>query len=263
MKIALVKNWIILGILLFSCQLYGQSEPEFRRTDVVYLKSGSIFRGQIEAYEIGGDLKLRIDTNKIMTITDDMIKRIVQESIEGEKPIQVETIKETRAYAFRENGLHFVTTIGYIGGNDQFGKYTDGFNAHFQSIYQFNRLLGTGLGLGVDFYNVNLGSIAPIYATMRGYLKAKNVSPYYQLAAGYGIPIINDETSGFTSSKGGYYLAPELGFRFNGSADTNFTMGLGLQWQKASYTLDFNDTISNNVDSYTFRRFNFKIGILF
>ncbi len=259
MKLTFIKNWLIIGILLFSCQLLGQNEPEFRRTDVVYLKNGSIFRGQVEAYEIGGDLKLRMDAHKVMTIPAMAIKKIVQELTETEKSTQV----ETTVYAFRENGLHFVTTIGYIGGNDQFGNYKDGFNAHFQGIYHFNRLIGTGIGVGIDFYNVNLGSIVPIYATMRGYLKAKNVSPYYQLAAGYGIPSINDETSGFTSSKGGYYLAPELGLRFGGSADTNFTMGLGLQWQKARYTLDFGDTISNNIDSYTFRRFNFKIGILF
>lgn len=260
MKIATIKNWLLLGILLFSSQLFSQIAKEFLRTDVVYLKNGSVFRGQIEVYEIKGNLELRINVDKVMTISATSIKKIVQEPTEAEKSNHTKTEKP---YAFREKGLHFITTIGYIGGNDQFGNYTDAFNAHFQSVYQFNRLIGTGLGVGVDFYNVNLGSILPIYATTRGYLKAKNVSPYYQLAAGYGVPINDDESSGFTSSKGGYYLAPELGFRFGGSAETNFTMGLGLQWQKATYTLDFGDTISNNKDTYTFRRFNFKIGMLF
>lgn len=263
MKLASIRNWLLFGILLFSSQVFSQIVETFRRTDVVYLKNGSIFRGQIESYEIDNALQLRIASDKVMVIEAKSIKRIVQESTEAEKMAEVQAEKIIKPYTFRENGLHFHTAIGYIGGNNQFGGYTDAFNIHFQSIYQFNRLIGTGLGIGVDFYNVNLGSILPIYVSTRGYLKATNTSPYYQIAGGYGIPIIEGETSGFTASRGGYYLAPEFGFRFGGTADTNFTMGIGLQWQKATYILDFADTVSKNEDTYTFRRFNFKIGILF
>lgn len=258
-----LKNWLLCCALLFSCQLFGQSNQELLRPDAVYLKNGSIFRGQIIFYEIGNELKLRIAPNNIMVIKARNIKKIVQEPTPAEKAAQLNTPEKAPSiYAFRENGLHFATTIGYIGGNNQFGNYTDAFNVHFQGIYQHHRLIGTGIGIGVDFYNVNLGSIIPIYGTVRGYLKAKNVSPYYQLAAGYGIPI-DSESNSFTESSGGYYLAPELGFRFGGSAETNMTVGLGLQWQQATYTQDFGDTISKNEDEYTFRRFNFKIGILF
>jgi len=40
-------------------------------------------------------------------------------------------------------------------------------------------------------------------------------------------------------------------------------VGVGLTWQKATYITDFGDEISRNVDTYTFRRFNLKIGVLF
>ena len=122
--------------------------------------------------------------------------------------------------------------------------------------------MGAGMGVGIDFYNVNLGTIVPVYGEVRGYLRAKNVSPYYQLAGGYGFPIVN-ENSNFSDKKGGYYLAPTLGIRFGGSADENFTIGLGLQWQKAKYKTDFGDGISGIEDTYTFRRFNLKLGMLF
>jgi len=263
MKVVIKKHWLLFLILLFTSHLFGQNNQEFLRPDVVYLKNGSIFRGQIVFYEIGDELKLRITENNIMVIKAKNIKKIVQEPTPEEKAAQLNTSEKAPSiYAFRENGLHFSTTIGYIGGNNQFGNYTDGFNVHFQSIYQHHRLIGTGIGVGVDFYNVNLGSILPVYGTVRGYLKEEKVSPYYQIAAGYGIPINND-SRGFTDSNGGYYFAPELGFRFGESAATNMTIGLGLQWQQATYTQDFGDTISKNEDEYTFRRFNFKIGILF
>ncbi|MFK7980226.1 MAG: hypothetical protein AB8G86_09620 [Saprospiraceae bacterium] len=263
MKKAIIRNWLLFGILLFSSQVFSQIAETFRRTDVVYLKNGSIFRGQIEVYEKDKELQLRIATDKVMVIEAKSIKKIVQESTESEKAAQVQTAKVIKPYAFKERGLHFHTAIGYIGGNNQFGDYTNAFNVHFQSIYQFNRLIGTGLGVGVDFYNVHLGSILPIYVSTRGYLKASSISPYYHLAGGYGIPVIQGETSGFTATKGGYYFAPEFGFKFGGTKETSFTMGIGLQWQKATYILDFADTISKNEDTYTFRRFNFKIGILF
>lgn len=257
---SILKNVVLILALLFSSQLIAQSSDKFVRTDVVYLKNGSIFRGQIELYEHGKELRLRLDENQVIIFEAKNIKKIVQ--IANESETEEKELKYKKSYEFREKGLYFHSSLGYIGGNNLWGTYIDGFNVHAQAGYQFNRLIGAGLGTGVDYYNIGLGSIIPIYGTARGYLKKSNVSPYYQLAAGFGIPIEN-ENSGFTESKGGYYLAPELGFRFGASNEANFTLGMGLTWQKATYTTTFGDTVTKNVDDYTFRRFNFKIGVLF
>lgn len=255
-----LRNMVFILALLIGNQLNAQSSDKFVRTDVVYLRNGSIFRGQIESYEHGKELRLRIDENQVVVFKAKNIKKIVQEADEAEKIISEKAIQ--KIYAFREQGVYFHSSLGYIGGNNLFGEYINAFNVHAQAGYQFSRLIGAGIGAGVDFYNIGLGSILPVYGTARGYLKKSNVSPYYQLAAGYGFPIHNPN-NGFTDSKGGYYLAPELGFRFGGSSEANLTVGMGLTWQKAAYTTTFGDTISKNVDNYTFRRFNLKIGLLF
>ena len=256
----MIRKYLLLFFLLNNIQLLAQNPAEFIRKDVVYLNDGSIFRGQIETYEIGKTLKLKLSPDKFVIFEAKNIQKIVQEVTSAEKTNKKNT--HAKAYAFREKGIYFASHIGYIGGNNLFGDYTNAFNVHLQGGYQFNRFVGAGIGVGVDFYNVNLGSIIPVYGTFRGYIKKSKVSPYYQVAAGFGIPIENED-SAFTSSKGNYYLAPELGIRIGASAETNLTLGLGLQWQKASYTLGFGDTVSQNVDEYTFRRFNFKIGMLF
>lgn len=261
MKTTLLKTWCFLGLLLISCSIFAQSNDDFRRTDVVYLKNGSIFRGQIEYYDVDTELRLRMDVDNVVVFDAKNIKRIVQESTTEESATTPIHFKKT--YDFKEKGLYYALNIGYIGGNSFFGNYTDAYNVHFQSGYQFHRLLGAGVGAGVDFYNVNLGSIIPVYVEARGYLRAKNVSPYYHVAAGMGFPVLSDNNNSFDSSKGGYYLAPGMGVRFGGSAESNLTIGLALQWQKASYTQNFGDGISKNVDKYTFRRFTFKIGVLF
>lgn len=257
---SILKNLVLILALLFSSQLIAQSSDKFVRTDVVYLKNGSIFRGQIELYEHGKELRLRLDENQVVVFKAKNIKKIVQ--IANESEAEEKEIKHKKSYEFREKGLYFHSSLGYIGGNNLWGTYIDAFNVHAQAGYQFNRLIGAGLGAGVDYYNIGLGSIIPIYGTARGYFKKSNFSPYYQLAAGYGIPVEN-ENNGFTESKGGYYLAPELGFRFGASSEANLTFGMGLTWQKATFTTTFGDTVTKNVDDYTFRRFNFKIGVLF
>ena len=259
-----LKKLFWIGLFLMVFQIIGQAQETFKRTDVVYLKNGSIFRGQIESYKIGKTLKLRLDKDKIIIFEDKNIKKIVQETTPEEDSEKVEkTIVKNNPYKFRERGIYIASHIGYLGGNDFLGNYKNAYNIHLQSGFQFNRLVGAGLGIGIDFYNINLGSVIPIYAAFRGYAKRSNVSPYYQVAAGYGFPMMN-ENSAFTSSNGGYYLAPETGIRIGASDETNMTIGIGLQWQKASYRQEFEGgTVLSNEDDYTFRRFNFKIGILF
>lgn len=257
---AVLKNLVLILALLISSQLIGQNSGKFVRTDVVYLKNGSIFRGQIELYEYGKELRLRLYENQVLVFEAKNIKKIVQTANESEK--EEKEIESKKTYAFREQGFYFHSSLGYIGGNNLWGNYIDAFNVHSQVGYQFNRLIGAGIGTGVDFYNVGLGSIIPVYGAARGYLKKSNFSPFYQLAAGMGIPIKN-ENSGFSDSKAGYYLAPELGFRFGASNEANMTLGIGLTWQKATYITTFGDTVTKNEDNYTFRRFNLKIGVLF
>lgn len=260
MKIKFAKFLLLIVVLFFSSQIFAQKNEQFKRTDVVYLRNGSIFRGIIKSYEVKGELKLEIEKGQVIVFDARNVKKVVQEPHIDE---QVIVDKEpSKQYAFREEGLYYATSIGYIGGNDLWGNYTDAFNLHFLSGFQFNRWVGAGLGVGVDFYNVNLGTVIPVYAEGRGYFKAKNFSPFYQVAAGWGFPIINED-SFYSEKKGGYYLAPALGLRFGGSNEANLFTTIGLQWQQATYTQDFGDGISNNKDTYTYRRFNFKVGVLF
>ena len=71
----LLRNCLLVIILLITSQVFAQIKEQFRRTDVVYLKNGSIFRGQIEAYEIDSELKLRIEKNKVLTFKAKNIKK--------------------------------------------------------------------------------------------------------------------------------------------------------------------------------------------
>jgi hypothetical protein len=238
--------------------LFSQDLKPSPRTDVIYLKNGSVFRGQIEAYEVGKTLKLRIDKDNLLVFESDQIKKVVQLAMEHEAT----TAAPKKKYAFKEKGIYFAAQLGYIGGNDQFGNYVNGFNIHIKSGYQFHRLLGAGIGTGVDFYNVNIGTIVPVYGEVRGYLSERNISPFYTLAAGVGVPI-RDQNSAFNDGEMGIYLAPSVGLRLGASSEANMTISLGLQWQKATYTQNIEGNRVFNEDEYTFRRFNLGVGLIF
>ena len=234
----------------------AQTDGSNEKTDVVYLKNGSIFRGKIITYEIGNQLELKIDSGKTIVFKDEHIKKIVQNALATDQPAK------EKIYNFKEKGLYYATSIGYIGGNEQFGDYRNGLSAHHITGYQIHRLLGTGLGVGIDYYNVNLGTVVPVYGEVRSYLKAANLSPYISLAGGFGFPVL-PKNSFITDTKGGIFIHPSAGFRFGASENANMTASLGLQWQKATYTQVFSDGTSQNEDRYTFKRFTFKIGVLF
>lgn len=254
------RTFLLIIFSFVSQQLVAQETPAFERPDVVYLKDGSIFRGKIVYYEIGKILKFKLSPDQEVVFDANQVKKIIQESTEKKL---IKNAQKKQAYAFKEKGLYYAARIGYIGGNNVFGNYTDGFNVHVKGGHQFSRWLGVGIGTGVDFYNVNLGSVVPVYGEVRGYFKKANVSPFYTLATGVGIPIKNED-SFFGESEMGLYLAPNLGIRFGGSAESNLTISLGLQWQKVKYIRDNNADFFRHIeDDYTFKRFNFNVGVLF
>ncbi|MEM6320279.1 MAG: hypothetical protein AAF960_21600, partial [Bacteroidota bacterium] len=210
----IIQTFLISGLVLLSSQLFSQSEQTFQRPDVVYLKNGSIFRGQIESYKVGGKLKLTTAPGRVLIFEEKNIKKIVQETTAQEAANNPKLeMTQPKTYDFRETGVYYAVDIGYLGGNSFFGEYTNAFTTHLAGGYQFNRWVGAGVGVGVDFYNVNLGSMIPVYAEFRGYFRKSRVSPFYKVAAGMGLPIENSNGD-FTETKGGYYLAPSLGIRF-------------------------------------------------
>ncbi len=252
----LVRNLLLLGFFLVAHNIIAQTEQS-KQTDIVYLKNGSIFRGKIIMYEIGNQLELKIETGKTLIFKDEYIKKVVQNASESGRKFKKEKI-----YNFKEKGLYFASSIGYIGGNEQFGNYRNGLSAHHITGYQIHRLLGVGLGVGVDYYNVNLGTVIPVYGEARSYLKATNVSPYLSLAGGIGFPVL-PKNSFVSETNAGIFVHPSIGFRFGGSENANITASLGLQWQKATYIQTFSDGLTQNKDRYTFKRFTFSVGVLF
>ena len=165
-----------------------------------------------------------------------------------------------RPYDFKERGIYDALSFNVNLGRSSGAHLGYG----FQNVlgYQFNRLVGSGIGVGYDGYYLSNGesNVVSIFAEYRGYLSKKNVSEYWTFAAGYGMPTaVKGET--LTDLHGSYMVQPTIGFRFGASSRYNFFADLGFRLQQVRY--EDNNTWSSNHYTVTYRRWVLRGGILF
>ncbi len=254
-----MKNIILITLyLLTTLSLFAQSKKT-THYDVVYLKDGSEFRGELIEYQ-PSYIKIKALGGKEIIFDRAEVEKLIQEPI----PNPPKGIK--KPYAFKEQGLYQAVVASFLPGtaawNDDFAK---GYGIRGVVGKQWNRWIGTGIGLGIENYYPTQGeTVYPLFLELRGYLTAQNVAPYYTLAGGYSFTIKNEE-AGISDAKGGYLVHPAIGLRFGGSEKTNFTLDAGVQFQKATFTRGGNTWRGAETQEYKmfYKRLAIRLGMLF
>ncbi len=231
---------------------FAQSE----NLDYVYLKNGSLFKGEIVEYQDGGQLHLKLDNERTFIFEDKNIKRIVQGGT-----YKIHKDKSFKPYNFKEKGMYYFFAGNINGGSSAFqNEGTAGLGIQAAAGYQLNRWLGAGLGIGMDYYYPGSGErFMPVFAEVRGYLRQKNVAPYYSVQTGYGFTFV-DEDRAMEDSQGGIYLYPALGLRCGASDNANFTIDIGYKYQKGTFAFRQWDLVEHKM---TYRRIALRVGVLF
>lgn len=254
---------------------------------VVELKDGTTHEGVITAYERGANVKLMLEGGSSLTFQESEIKGITYDipEIEQLEEVVVERKKEPvvrlrtkPVYEFEETGWFQSTSFAFSFGrrerdeisifNPTFEEQTSemsaiGFNVQHIVGYQFNRMIGTGVGVSYDAYDLEDGeSILTLFGHYRAYLSKKIVAPFAAVSAGYGFALTNDD-QGVTEADGGWMLHPEIGLRLGATNKANFTVGIGYRLQNAYYVQErpFNGNIEYRDVRY--QRFLFTLGLLF
>ena len=138
-----------------------------------------------------------------------------------------------------------------------------GFNVQHITGYQFNRMVGVGLGASYDAYDLEDGeSMVTVFGHYRAYLSKRIVAPFAAISAGYGFALKNEE-QGVKETDGGLMFHPEIGLRLGATDAANFTISLGYRIQDAYYVQErpFNGNIEYRDVRY--QRFLFTLGLLF
>ena len=243
------KTFHILCLLFFSIALLGQSTGS---KDIIKLKQGHTVQGKIIEWVHDEYVIIRLDSGAEVKFPFESIETILQKELKRKRKIN--QIKE---YSFSESGLYNSTSLD-ASLNEQ-----SGYGLSHAIGWQFNRLLGIGIGSGLDSYTFNQERlIIPLFIEIRSFILKKNISPYVILRAGYGFALKNEENQ-ITDADGGLFLNPEIGYRIGAKDGVNVMLGVGIKIQKATYTFEFPWSEQVNIDKMKFERFVLKFGVTF
>ncbi|MEQ1744609.1 MAG: hypothetical protein ABMA02_04230 [Saprospiraceae bacterium] len=223
--------------------------------DVLYMAEGSELRGQITATKDGGNtLVFRTWSGVEMDVARAKVKRIVQ---------RCSGFKQTKLYDFKEKGWYHHTRGGFLVGGSYFGENAVGIQLHHSSGWMFNRLVGAGLGIGVDHFGTNGNDVVtyPIFAEFRSYLTARRIAPFVAINGGWAFAGSNPGEFGTVQTwSGGWMGQANIGYRIG----NNFTISMGVRFQEKTrdWTTNTWRGSETGTDHIVHKRFVLGMGIV-
>ena len=228
--------------------------------DNVWLKDGSTLSGTILKWELARGMEFKLITGATLIIPKTEIAQVNQGVPFSmmDPSVYSRKLRGPKPYAFREHGLYNTFSV-FLNLSNRGGA-----GVHYSMGHRFNRLLGVGLGFGIETHDFDhYRNIMPVFVEARGFLLKKKITPYYALKVGYGFALKN-VPNGEIDAKGGFHFSPEIGVRFGGKS-VNYYLGIEYKLQNATYTTQFNPWEGQGIytDELGYRRFEMRTGILF
>jgi len=243
---------LVFSILTTTIPLLAQQNSEC--TDILHLRNGSVLRGKITAYTSGVGYEISTWSGLQMTVPEGSVRKIVQRCKDGKRGL--------KEYDFKEHGLYNATRLSVLAGQNYTGQNSPGYSLHHSVGWMFNRMLGVGIGGGVEIYNPDSGEPVtyPIFAEVRGYLQAKNVTPFFVLGGGWAFTGKNHQEpwSQIDEWNGGWHAKAQIGYRLG----NHFTLFGGLNFQKKVRNWQSNWGGEWGKDRILHKRLELGIGII-
>lgn len=158
---------VVFGLLVIAflpAIAFGQSSAE---EDVIYLKNGSVLRGEIIESDQEEAIEIRIEGGSVFVLDREEIDEITRE--EHLKPVY-----------YTQSGYINHTGLDLLPGGDRTSVRLQMING-----YQFTPLIAAGIGIGFTTYNDPLGLI-PLYLEGKLKLKEANTAPFLFLRSASG-----------------------------------------------------------------------------
>ena len=232
-------------LLMISCIfLFSQNQYQ----DVIYLKNGSLIKGEI--LEISSERKVKIQTtdHKTWTFHLDEIEKIKREK--GGPAFY--------ASEYLYAGFINYSTMGILVG-DENSRHRAPFSITLVNSHIFSSNLSLGAGFGLEFLD---RTSIPIFADFRYFMNNKKLSPFFLLQGGYSFPIEDehDEYYQERNNVGGYLINPGIGFLLNFHTGGALICTIGYRNQLLKY--EYNDQYDTELKQY-YNRFNIRFGLVF
>ncbi|MEM0993578.1 MAG: hypothetical protein AAGI49_11140 [Bacteroidota bacterium] len=247
-----------------SAQIATTQYMDSLKTDVVYLKDGSIFRGSILKYYPNATLKMELLSGAKVRFDAKNILRIEQGIAALEKVAQQP--KPSKVKAFKDEGFEHMAALSFLNGTTPWNSdYILGLGLNYVVSYKFNPKYSLGIGSGVDYYYLaQREMVVPIFvAAKRSFPWKNSLQPFLTLSGGYGIGI-KSEAQNVSDAEGGWMLHPAVGLEFGSSKDYHWQLDLGVRMQSANFTFDSPwNARETTMHEMTFKRFAVRLGFVF
>jgi len=212
----------VLFFLLLACLCaFAQKKMQ----DVVYLKNGSVLRGQLVNGQNTGKVAIQIIGNNLFVFDAAEVDKITQEP--KRTPLDP-----------KKRGFANTTELGLFAGG---GNSSPALSLTTVNGYTVNPYATAGIGTGIQFwwdlyqangwyYYSNTTKIIPMFADVRGDLLPGNrITPLYYARVGYGFAITPDEAD---NTRGGVMFSAGAGFKIRGAENLGWFLAIGYHYQK-------------------------------
>ena len=237
-----MKKFFLFAILSLGTAL------SLMARDVLYLKNGSVIKGDILEFNMGGSVKIQTSDGSLFVYDSDQVDRAEKEG-QGEDEENVDR-------RFRHKGYRGFADIGLLAFSDDSYSYdlTSAFVFTTSHGYQICPWVFLGAGAGVyvydyTFYNYGnnkysytykengTGVIIPFYADVRAFpIGKKRVTPFLGTKLGYAISSLKDSDGDIYN---GFYS------HFNAGVSVAFKPDFGIHFSIGYSNADFGRWYSN------------------
>ena len=226
-------KFYIIYILFLMAIIPAMVQAQDNREDVIYLKSGTIYRGTIVEQIPNVSYKIELFGGSIIVVQSAYVEKVTKEE-------KIYVALPKRVFSYRDKGYFFKAKV-FFGSE---------FSLHIINGYKFGQFGELGIGVGVEgaARPVRPGSVntegvyIPIFLHYGGDILRRQITPYYSIYAGYGFATSHGEHDHSMTGgeydldvQGGIMGGVSLGCRFYTKRRVNFTVAANLTIQDSKY----------------------------
>ncbi len=218
-----------------------------KRTDVVYLKSGSIIKGKL-IESTSGTIKVETFCQNVWVFPMDEVSRVDSEPF-------------TDLRSIKSKGYINLTSGGVLVGSTA-NELRAPFSALIENNYRFNQYITAGIVTGLEMLNE---ATIPAAFSLKGMLSLEGGAVLFLGGMlGYSISVEDpkDPVYEIKESYGGNLAGAEIGLIFPSYGHLSFFIAAGYRYNELSYTRS--DWWRNEVDrTIYYNRISLRVGVAF
>ncbi|MEM7509625.1 MAG: hypothetical protein AAF388_01750 [Bacteroidota bacterium] len=249
--------------------MLAQEKQKEEKTDVITLNNGRTLEGKLILEDHQKDeYKLQISENHILFLRASEIKEIRKNVL-----LQQEKATKVRnSFVYPDKKFFAQIHIGLLAGREpdwswEESKAIQNLAVYGSYGYVYKPWLQAGIGTGLLL--LDRGSTLPAFLEIRGDLTPTQVTPYYEVRAGYHFPLYNSvefwgEEFEDANVEGSFLYSAALGIQLYTQSSYAFNLSLGFQNLSLSHTFpDPWREEGSYKDAFTYKRLSIQAGIRF